>query len=179
MSEIEIRPAISSDINSLIQFEHSVSTNTIWQMDRGLDEHQVNVSFRQTHLPRPIRLVYPRKPEKMKDDWQKKAVVFVALIDEEPVGYMNILLQPANPFAWVTDLVVDEPSRRKGIACELLLAGREWAGERTIRRMILEMHLKNHPASCLAQKMGFQFCGYNDHYYENQGIALFFGYSFR
>ena len=179
MSEIEIRQAISTDINSLIQFEHSVSTNTIWQMDRGLDERQVNVSFRQAHLPRPVRLVYPRRPEKLKDDWQKKAAVLVALIDKEPVGYLSILLQPANPMGWITDLAVDETSRRKGIACELLLASREWAVERGIQRMILEMHLKNYPATCLAQKMGFQFCGYNDHYYENQGIALFFGYAFR
>ena len=179
MSEIEIRPAISSDINQLILFEHSVSTNTIWQMDRGMDEHQVNISFRQTHLPRPIRLAYPRKPEKLKDDWQKKAVVYIATMGDQPVGYLNIIMQPANPFAWVTDLVVDDPYRRKGIACELLLAGREWAGERNLQRIVLEMHLKNHPASCLAQKMGFQFCGYNDHYYENQVIALFFGYSLR
>jgi ribosomal protein S18 acetylase RimI-like enzyme len=179
MPELEIRPAISSDINQLIQFEHGVSTNTIWQMDSDLDERQVNINFRQTHLPRSIRLNYPKKPDKLKDDWQKKAIIYVALMDEKPVGYLGINMQVTNPFAWVTDLVVDEPKRRMGIACELLLAAREWAGDRNIRRMILEMHLKNFPASCLAQKIGFTFCGYNDHYYENQGIALFFGYTFR
>ena len=179
MSEIQIRPATSSDINQLIVFEHSVSTNTIWQMERALDESMVNVNFRKTHLPRAVRIAYPRKPDKLKDDWQKKAIVLVASIDNRLVGYLNIVSQPANPFAWVSDLVVDEPFRRKGIGCELLEAGREWAVDRDMCRVIVEMHLKNYPATRLAQKMGFQFCGYNDHYYDNQGIALFFGCLFR
>jgi RimJ/RimL family protein N-acetyltransferase len=36
------------------------------------------------------------------------------------------------------------------------------------------MQSKNHPAIQLAHKLGFEFCGYNDHYFSNQDIALFF-----
>jgi ribosomal protein S18 acetylase RimI-like enzyme len=42
------------------------------------------------------------------------------------------------------------------------------------RRIILEMQPKNYPAIKLTQKLGFELCGYNDHYYANQDIALFF-----
>jgi RimJ/RimL family protein N-acetyltransferase len=38
----------------------------------------------------------------------------------------------------------------------------------------MEMHSKNMAAVRLAMKMGFEFCGYNDQYYANQDIALFF-----
>jgi hypothetical protein len=31
----------------------------------------------------------------------------------------------------------------------------------------------------LARKLGYEFCGYNDLYYETQDIALFFGRSIR
>jgi RimJ/RimL family protein N-acetyltransferase len=41
--------------------------------------------------------------------------------------------------------------------------------------MLLEMSSKNSPAIRLAQKLGYEFCGYNDAYYELQDIALFFG----
>jgi RimJ/RimL family protein N-acetyltransferase len=34
---------------------------------------------------------------------------------------------------------------------------------------------KNNAAIRLAQKLGYEFCGYNDHYYETQDIAIFFG----
>jgi len=37
------------------------------------------------------------------------------------------------------------------------------------------MTSKNYAAIRLSQKLGFEFCGYNDHYYLTQDIALFFG----
>jgi len=40
---------------------------------------------------------------------------------------------------------------------------------------LLEMSSKNNPAIRFAQKLGYEFCGYNDQYYETQDIALFFG----
>jgi hypothetical protein len=36
------------------------------------------------------------------------------------------------------------------------------------------MQSKNQPAIRLAQKHGYEFCGYNDHYYMTQDVALFF-----
>jgi ribosomal protein S18 acetylase RimI-like enzyme len=57
----------------------------------------------------------------------------------------------------------------------LIVAVQAWAVERKNTRALLEMSSKNNPAICLAQKIGFEFCGYNDHYYETQDVALFFG----
>ena len=51
--------------------------------------------------------------------------------------------------------------------------------ERKNHRAMLEMPSKNNPAMRLAQKLGYEFCGYNDQYYETQDIALFFGRSIR
>jgi ribosomal protein S18 acetylase RimI-like enzyme len=45
--------------------------------------------------------------------------------------------------------------------------------------MFLDMQSKNYPAIRLAQKMGFVFSGYSDHYYPNQDIALFFSLDVR
>jgi len=75
---------------------------------------------------------------------------------------------------WVTDLVVDLPRRRQGVGGVLLNAAQDWAHERSHRRLILEMQSKNVPAIRLAQKFGYEFCGYNDHYYLTQDVALFF-----
>jgi GNAT superfamily N-acetyltransferase len=71
-------------------------------------------------------------------------------------------------------LVVVPSARRKGIASALILAAQDWARRRNDRRMILELQSKNTPAIRMALKLGFEFCGYNDHYYLNQDIALFF-----
>ena len=74
----------------------------------------------------------------------------------------------------MTDIAVSPMARRKGIASALILAAEDWAKKKNIRRMILEMQSKNTPAIRMALKLGFEFCGYNDHYYSNQDIALFF-----
>jgi ribosomal protein S18 acetylase RimI-like enzyme len=81
--------------------------------------------------------------------------------------------------AWVTDLVVMRRVRRQGIGSGLVLAGMEWAKQRGLDRIVLEMQPKNYPAICLAYKLGFAFCGYNDRYYVTRDIALFFAKSVR
>jgi ribosomal protein S18 acetylase RimI-like enzyme len=65
-------------------------------------------------------------------------------------------------------------NRRQGVASALLGAAQDWASARSHRRLILEMQSKNVPGIRLAQKFGYEFCGYNDHYYLNQDVALFF-----
>jgi len=71
--------------------------------------------------------------------------------------------------------VVTSRLRRRGIAATLVVAAQSWALERGNRQMIMEMSSKNWAAIRLAQKLGYEYCGYNDHYYLTQDIALFFG----
>jgi ribosomal protein S18 acetylase RimI-like enzyme len=75
----------------------------------------------------------------------------------------------------ITDLVVAEGVRRRGAASALLTAIQAWALERSARRIVLEAQSKNYPCIRLAQKFGYEFCGYNDQYYSTQDVALFFG----
>jgi GNAT superfamily N-acetyltransferase len=81
--------------------------------------------------------------------------------------------------AWITDIVVAPHFRRQGVAMALILAAQSWAVDRKDNRAFLEMPLKNAPMVNLARKLGYEFCGYNDLYYETQDIALFFGRSIR
>jgi len=81
--------------------------------------------------------------------------------------------------AWMTDVVVSPRFRRQGVGTTLILAAQSWALERSDKRALLEMSSKNNAAVCFARKLGYEFCGYNDLYYEKQDIALFFGRSIR
>jgi len=49
-----------------------------------------------------------------------------------------------------------------------------WCEQREVRVMMLESQPKNNPAISLYLQAGFAFCGYNDQYYADEGIALFF-----
>jgi len=80
---------------------------------------------------------------------------------------------------WLNNLVVGKRYRRQGIGGALLKAAIEWAREQGLRQLMLETQTKNYPAICFYQRHGFVFCGFNDHYYTNQDIALFFAQSLR
>jgi len=101
-------------------------------------------------------------------------MMYTALVGKDPAGSISLSERGAASVAWVVDLVVDAPQRRRGVGSALLAAGQAWAESRSHRRLILELQSKNLTAIRLAQKFGYEFCGYNDHYYINQDVALFF-----
>ena len=105
--------------------------------------------------------------------------MLVAVIGKQVIGYirMNDVVLPHT--AWLSDMVVSPRFRRQGVGMALVLAAQSWAVDRKNKRALLEMSSKNNPAISMARKLGYEFCGYNDQYYETQDIALFFGHSFR
>jgi ribosomal protein S18 acetylase RimI-like enzyme len=175
MPEIEIRPVMNSDVPSLLALDYNYSSNKVWQMELNNVDDEINISFRQVNFPRTVHVEYPRPPESLVEDWTKHAGILVALFEGKIIGYCR-MVKDAFPFSMLmTDLVVNKAQRRQGIGSALVLAALEWANARPeIRRLILEMQPKNYPAINLATKLGFDFCGYTDHYYRNQDTVLFF-----
>jgi ribosomal protein S18 acetylase RimI-like enzyme len=185
MPKIEIRPAIPTDLPVLAALDHNYSSDYAWQMEinhneTALDEaSHVWVSFREIRLPRSVRVEYPRSPQRLAEGWQSHAGVLVAVHENEAIGYASLMLGIAPLTAWVTDLVVKRRLRRQGIGSALLLSAQEWGLQHECRNLVLEMQSKNYPAIKMAEKLGFDFCGYNDRYFANHDIALFFAKSLR
>jgi ribosomal protein S18 acetylase RimI-like enzyme len=179
MPEIEIRPAISADIPALIAIDHHYTSDNVWQMEIQQDESQIAISFREMRLPRSVRVNYPRSPGELADTWTQRSGVLVALLEGEPIGYASLMLELAPLTTWMTDLVVARRLRRQGIASALVLAAQEWAAQHDSHYLVLEMQTKNVPALKLVRKLGFDFCGYNDRYYKNHDIGLFFAKAVR
>ncbi|NMC12997.1 MAG: GNAT family N-acetyltransferase [Chloroflexi bacterium] len=179
MPEIEIRPAISSDIPALMALDHHYSSDYVWQMELETEENQIKVHFRQVKLPRSVRVEYPRPVSSLADDWTRRSGILVAVHQGETVGYISLNLQLAPCTTWATDLAVIRRLRRQGIGSALVLAAEEWGLQHDTRRIVLEMQPKNYPANQMAHKLGFELCGFNDNYYANHDIALFYGKSLR
>ncbi|RPI88486.1 MAG: GNAT family N-acetyltransferase [Chloroflexi bacterium] len=179
MPEIEIRPANAADIPILVELEHDYTSDYVWQMDIVNEEKLIDVRFKQIKLPRSVRVEYPRSPKELEKLWTERDAVLTAVHEGVPVGYLCVSNHVAPITNWVTDLVVTRRMRRQGVGTALILASQEWARQFNNYRLILEMQPKNYPAISLAQKLGFDFCGYNDRYYANRDIALFFVRSVR
>jgi ribosomal protein S18 acetylase RimI-like enzyme len=185
MPQIEIRPPTSADIPKLIDIEHDYISDYVWQMEFQQDTGQkpsdlmVEIIFRQLKLPRSVRVDYPRDPRSLANDWKERACLLVAAMKGEVVGYTSVMLSIAVNTGWMTDLVVARRVRRQGIGSALVIAGQDWARHKRCLRMVIEMQPKNYPAICLAEKLGYGLCGYNDHYFPNNDIALFFSKNLR
>ena len=185
MPEIEIRPPTSAEIPKMIGIDHDYVSDHVWQMEVQQESGQkpsdlrVGITFRQLKLPRSVRVEYPRIPSWLANDWKDRSCLLVALLKGEVVGYTSINLNIASHSSWMTDLVIMRRVRRQGIGSALVLAGQDWSRHKRSLRMVMEIQPKNYPAICLAQKLGYDLCGYNDHYFPNHDIALFFSKSLR
>lgn len=182
-----VRPAELEDLEACLSLDHSYHTGHVWQMEVQDGTALTTVSFRAVRLPRPAHVHYPRNRKALLTGWHSRDCFLVAVANDGEqrskthpiVGYLTMSAYDWHQTGWVADMVIAPRYRRQGIATQLLQAGKEWARKHNLRRLTTEMQTKNHPAMCFLEKAGFTFCGYNDHYYANQDIALFYSLDLR
>lgn len=173
MPRIEIREAFADDIPYLVQLDHTIETQQVWQMEWS-PTPTLGATFRPASLPRPAQLAYPHNPQQLTETWQQRPGVLVALHRDLPVGYAAFAVTSLPHTAWLSDLVVDLPWRRQGIGQALLVMSLRWAALQAYRRLIFAVPFRNDPGIQLALKLGFAFIGFQYGYYPNGDTALFF-----
>ncbi len=175
---MQIQPAELVDINVCYLMDKSYTTDYVWQMQTGEDGRTIDVHFDTVRLPRPMRVEYPRSPDELIEHWQQDGCFLIARnIDDEIIGFLDAQPHPWQNLLWIYNLVIDQHHRRQGFGTTLLKAATRWALAQNLRQLTIEAQTKNYPAIYFAQKQGFQFCGYNERYYPNGDIALFFSRS--
>jgi GNAT superfamily N-acetyltransferase len=160
----------------MMRFDHDYSTEYVWQMAFSKEGGVIEAHFREIKLPRPMRVTYPRDVSQLADDWTHASLLIGAFPEDVCVGYLSLTNSPVPDTGWVTDLVVDSPFRRQGIATQLLGAAKNWCEQNDLNRITVEMQSKNYPMIALAKKLGFRYSGYSDSFYPDQEIALFFSF---
>jgi ribosomal protein S18 acetylase RimI-like enzyme len=191
-----IRPAGLDDLNLCLALDPSYSTESVWQMDVQSEDGRRAMTFRTVRLPRSMHVTYPRGRDQFVASWKRCDGFLVALQPETPtdnpmqsmgipmqsigiIGYVALTAHAAEGAVWISDLVVEREHRRHGVGTALLNAALEWAKSRSLRQVLVEVQTKNYPAICMCEKLGFAFCGFNDRYYANQDIAVFFARNLR
>lgn len=174
MAEVEIRPAVSTDISVLEAFDHTCETTHVWQFNNQVNPDRVVYDLREVRLPRVLKLEYPRRAGVLKDTWTQHSLFLVARSEGELVGYLTLDQEPDRDSAVIKDIVVDQPYRRQGIATALIVAAREWLTKIGVTRLVFEVPAKNHPMIALMRKLRINFMGLNDNYYANNDCAFFY-----
>jgi ribosomal protein S18 acetylase RimI-like enzyme len=173
-TQFVVRELVSeAELTACLQLDHTYSTDFVWQMDVREEGDELGVRFRTMRLPRTMQVPYPRDGETLAKFWEKRDCFLIAVTGDVVLGYINMRIDTIRK-GWIHDLVVGAPFRRRHIGSALLEQGIRWAQLRRINHLTLEMQTKNHPAMIFARTHGFVFCGFNDHYYANQDIAVFY-----
>ena len=175
MANIEILPLAVQDLPYLERIDHSYHTDFVWQMEINSDGKEISIRFKEVKLPRSMRVSYPHDVDDFSDRLQRYDLTLVAHSDGEPVGYATVLTENSKILGMVSDIVVLRRLRRQGIGSSLIHAVQTWLSQKGYAQIQLEMQSKNYPAINMANKLGFEFCGFSDRYYPNQDIAIFFG----
>lgn len=175
---MEVHPAELVDLNACYQLNAAYTTDYVWQMQMHNNGRRTDIRFDAVRLPRPMQVTYPRSPDELLDHWEEGNCFLVVHNKRgDIVGFLDAQFEPWQTLLSVSNLVIDKDYRRQGYGSALLEAGKQWAIEQNLNRIMLEAQTKNHPLISFAQKHGFKFCGYNERYYANGDIALFFAKS--
>ena len=88
-------------------------------------------------------------------------LLFVLLADNasEPVGHLWCHMEPDKRRAFVYDIVVHEPYRRRGYGRSALIELEQLLTERGIERLGLHVFGENQGAQALYQKLGYRITG--------------------
>lgn len=177
----QIRDGLETDIADCLNLDAGYETEYVWQMSiqHGVGQH--SVLFKQERLPRSIDVDYHVTESRLRSVIPAEQCFLVAVGKEEGqvIGYLTMRPDPNYAIAWVQDIVVDRPFRRHHIATRLFNIAMKWALEHNLTILTVETQTKNYPAVMFCQNIGLAFCGYNDHYFPNKDIAVFFSRTLR
>jgi GNAT superfamily N-acetyltransferase len=171
-----VRRAFLEDLEACAEVDASVDTDHVWQMEERSVGSELQITFRQARLPRPVRVPYPHSLERLEEEWERDECFLVASQGSRVLGFVDVRIQQGDGVGWVHHLVVARPYRRRGVGTRLIQGAVEWTRRVGARQLMLETSTKNYPGLCFYQRLGGTFCGFNDQLYASQDIALFFAY---
>ena len=182
-ANIIIRDGMESDIAACLALDHSYETDRVWQMQSHHEEYrdEWQITLKMERLPRMIEVTHTPDERHLRLGLPDAHCFIVAVNrdDNRVYGYLTMTHDAVRQIGQIEDMIVTRPARRHEIGSRLIKVARLWAKERQIARMNIHMQTKNVPAIQFCQHTGFQFCGFNDRFYPNQDIAVFFSHAIR
>jgi ribosomal protein S18 acetylase RimI-like enzyme len=162
------------DLAACLALDAGYDTDYVWQVTQQEEQGDVVTRLRIVRLPRSMRVRYPAWGEALLAHQERGDLILVAAEAAEVRGYVNLQCLPDQGIAWLHHLIVAPPFRRQGIGKALLARAMQDGRQQGMVKIMTTVQSKNYPGINFLQHNGFTFCGYNERYYRNQDIALYF-----
>jgi N-acetylglutamate synthase-like GNAT family acetyltransferase len=175
---ILVRDGTEDDIAACLALDSRYETGHVLQVYlHGAESHGWNISLQRERLPRPVELSQPVHRAVLRKALEREHCFLVAesrADDKAVVGCLVLTPDSERGFGLIECLIVSAKTRRQQVGVRLMAASRIWAREHELNRLIAETQTKNAPAISFFESLGFTFCGFNDRYFPDESIALFF-----
>ncbi len=177
MGPVHIRFPTLQDVNACFQLDGLVETSHVWQVQRTGHGDRFRIAIQRVHLPRPMRLAYPPLGDSLRQCYEARDGLWVALVRGEVRGFVEVAWDMDQRLGWIRHLLVDRAWRGQGIGTALLQRAARAAQERGVNRIVVSVNAKNDPGIQFFIRQGFVFVGYNEVHYEGGDIAVYLGRS--
>ncbi len=170
------RDGLKSDLPACLELDHSYETEYVWQMRLHSEGDQQQIAFQRERLPRMLAAIWPINEQRLQLALAPEQCFLIVedRDNHEILGYLTMRPDPVYRVARLQDVVVDRDLRRQKIGTRLLNVARKWASQQQLNLITAELQTQNYPGILFCQASGLTFCGFNDHYFPNQDIAVFF-----
>ncbi|MDE2855535.1 MAG: GNAT family N-acetyltransferase [Chloroflexota bacterium] len=178
-SQLIFRDGVESDIPYCLALDSDFESEHVWQMTVQEVGDEIQVNCRKQRLPRQLQSRHVTDPHHL-ESALRRGYCFVVVQDKSSnhiLGYVSMRVDEGSRVAYLQDIVIDRPFRRRSLGSRLVHVARVWAGEYNLRQILFEIPTTNFPCILFAKAMGFSFCGFNDHHFANREIAIFFSLS--
>ena len=179
MAEIEIGAATIEEYPQIAAMDLSFESDYVWktQMLEGLDSFES--SFQRIRLPKTIRVSFQAYSAANLESLIVHQEVLSVRYEEKVIGYVRLEKdETVNRLILKTGGVMPA-YRNKGVGSALLDHIAEIARDNRIRSIVCMVQAKNDPTIHFLLARGFLFCGYQEFFFRNMEIGLFFSKNVR
>ena len=179
MADIEIGAASIDEYEQISLIDLSFESDYVWktQMLEGFDSFES--SFQRIRLPKVIRVPFQAYSTSNLRNQILQREILAVRYEEKVIGYVRLEKdETVNRLIVKTGGVM--PSYRcKGVGSALLDHISDIARDNRIRSLVCMVQAKNDPTIHFLLARGFQFCGYQEFFFRNMEIGLFFSKNIR
>ena len=151
------------------ELNYHYETNEYYKVTSKSDKNEMSVKFERCAFPEKV--VYDNTDTLFQEYWNNPRAFGVQDENGEMVAFLEFDTEEWNNRLIMTQLLVKEECRGKGVGKMLVDFVKDFAAREDYRIITLETQNTNVPAIDFYLKMGFRFCGSNIFFYSNDDIG--------
>ncbi len=174
MNPIEFSLATMADYPLLKRINLDFDSNYVWQSQMNDDVNEYSITLKNVKLPKTIHVPFQANDENNLEMTIKLNEIILIRTDRQEIGFIRIEQDELAHRIILRNGGLKPEYRRQGIGTIMLGQIEEIARQNNITQILCIIQAKNDSAIRFLTAKGFRLSGFEEFYFPNMEIALFF-----